>query len=72
MLRILSERTLDIEEELCECFIDWQKVFDRVNWTELVHILKGTGMDWRDGRLITKFYMDKNIKINWTKESHEV
>jgi hypothetical protein len=31
MLRIISERTLDIDEEFCACFIDWQKAFDRVN-----------------------------------------
>ena len=28
MPRIMSERTLEIDEELCVCFIDWQKVFD--------------------------------------------
>jgi len=28
MLRMISERTLEIEEELCVCFIDWQKAFD--------------------------------------------
>jgi hypothetical protein len=28
MLRIISEQTLEIDEELCVCFIDWQKVFD--------------------------------------------
>jgi hypothetical protein len=43
MLRIISERTLDIDEELCACFIDWQKAFDHVNWTKLMQILKGTG-----------------------------
>ena len=26
MLRIISERTFEIDEELCVCFIDWQKV----------------------------------------------
>jgi hypothetical protein len=31
MLKIISERTLDIDEELCACFIDWQKAFDCVN-----------------------------------------
>jgi hypothetical protein len=25
MLRIISERNLDIDEELCACFIDWKK-----------------------------------------------
>ena len=31
MLRIISGRTLEIDEELSVCFIDWQKAFDRVN-----------------------------------------
>jgi hypothetical protein len=39
MLRIISERTLEIDEELSVCFIDWQKAFDRVNWTKLMQIL---------------------------------
>jgi hypothetical protein len=32
--RIISERTLDICEEICICFIDWQKAFGRVKWTK--------------------------------------
>jgi hypothetical protein len=46
MLRIVSERSLDIEEELCACFIDWQKAFDHVNWIKLMQIPKGSGIDW--------------------------
>ena len=34
MMRIIAERTFEIDEELCICFIDWQKAFDRVNWTK--------------------------------------
>ena len=30
-MRIIAERTLEIDEELCICLIDWQKAFDRVN-----------------------------------------
>ena len=48
VLRIIAERTLEIDAELCVCFIDWQKAFDRVNWTKLMQILKGTGIDWRE------------------------
>ena len=33
MLRIIAERTLEIDAELCVCFIDRQKTFDRVNCT---------------------------------------
>jgi hypothetical protein len=45
MLRIILEQTLDIDEELCSCFIEWQKAFDHVNWTKLMQILKETGID---------------------------
>jgi len=47
MLRIISERILEIDEELCVCFIDWQKAFDQVNWTKLMQIIKGNDIDWR-------------------------
>jgi len=46
MMSIIAERTLEIDEELYICFIDWQKAFDWVNWTELMQILKRTGIDW--------------------------
>jgi hypothetical protein len=36
----ISDQTLDIEEELYACFMEWQKAFDRVNWTKLMQILK--------------------------------
>jgi len=31
LLRIMSEQSLDIIEELCAFIIDWQKAFDHVN-----------------------------------------
>jgi len=40
MLRIISKRTLEIDKDVNVCFIDWQKAFDRVNWTKLMQILK--------------------------------
>jgi len=46
-MRIISERTLDIDEELCACFIEWQKIFDLVNWTNLKQNLKEPGIVWR-------------------------
>jgi hypothetical protein len=63
MLRIISERTLEIDEELSVCFIDWQKVFDRVSWTKLMQILKETGIDWHERRLISNWYMAQSVKV---------
>jgi len=54
MTRIIAERTLEIDEELCVCFIDW---------TKLMQILKRIGIDWRKRRLISKLYMDQRIKV---------
>ena len=61
MMRIIAERTLEIDEEMCVCFIEWQKAFDRVNWTKLMQILKRTGIDWRERRLISKLNMDQRV-----------
>ena len=63
MLRIISERTLEIDEELSVCFIDWQKAFDRVNWTKLMQILKETCTEWRKRRLIRNLYMAQSVKV---------
>jgi hypothetical protein len=63
MLRIISERTLEIDEKLSVCFIDWQKAFDRVNWTKLMQILKENGIDWRERRLISNLYMAQSVKV---------
>ena len=63
MQRIISEQTLEIDEELSVRFIDWQKVFDRVNWTKLMQIVKETGTDWRERRLISNLYMAQSVKV---------
>ena len=62
MLRI-SERTLEIDEELCVCFIEWQKAFYRVNWTKLMQILKVTGIYWRERRLNSNLYVAQGVKV---------
>ena len=65
LLRIISERTLDIDEELCASFIDWQKAFYRVlvHRTKLMQILQNNDIDWHERRLIGKLYMDQSVKV---------
>ena len=62
-MRIISERTLEIDEELRVCFIDWQKAFDRVKWTKLMQILKRTGISWCKRRLISNLYKDQSVNL---------
>jgi len=35
----------------------------RVNWTKLMQIVRNTGIDWRERRLISKLYTDQSVKI---------
>ena len=63
IMTIISERTLEIYEELSVCFKDSRKAFDRVNWTKLMQILKETGIDWRERRLINNLYMAQGFKV---------
>ena len=58
MLRILSERTLIVDEELCPCFIDWPS-----NCAKLMQIVMGTGIDCHETRMISKLYMDQSVKM---------
>jgi hypothetical protein len=62
IMRTITERTLEIDEEFCACFIDWQKAFDPVNWIKFIQILEETGINWREKRLINKLYMDQSVK----------
>ena len=65
MLRIISKRTFEVDEESCACFIDWYKVFYRVNWAKLMDILNENDIDWHERRLISKLYMDQSVKVQW-------
>ena len=62
------QQTLDMDKEMCACFIDWQKACDGVNWTKLMQIVKGTGINWCKGRLISKLYMDQSVKLKLDQE----
>ena len=50
---------MEIDEEICVCFTDWEKAFDRINWTKLTQILNGNGIDWCERRLI----MAQSVKV---------
>jgi hypothetical protein len=62
---------LDIDEEFCPCFIDWQKAFDCVNLAKLMQILKGTGINWCKRRLISILYMDQSVKLKLVQGENE-
>jgi len=50
-----EEKEIDVVQEFCAYVIDWQKVFDRVNWVKLMQIVKGTEIDWRERNSSAKY-----------------
>src|SRR6218665_4003161 len=62
-LRMMAERTLENNQEVYICFVDYEKAFDRVDWKKLINVLKRMGVDWRDKRLIGNLYMEQKIRV---------
>lgn len=60
MLRIIAD-VLAVKEEVGVCFIDWQKVFDWVNWKKLFKILQEIGLDWKNRELIKNLYLEQRV-----------
>ncbi len=63
ILRMLGERSLEVNKEIYVCFIDYEKAFDRVDWRKLMEILRRMGIDYRDRKLISSLYIGQRVKI---------
>lgn len=66
VMRQLIERRLEIDDDLYVCYIDFEKAFDKVQWSLLMEILKKIGVDWKDRRLIENLYTKQTavVKLN--------
>lgn len=62
-MRLMSERSLEHNQSLYVCFVDYEKAFDRVRWPKLLEILKNIGVDWKDRRMIIQLYMSASVII---------
>jgi len=61
-LDLEEEKEIDIVQEFCAYVIDWQKVFDHVNWDKITQILKGTEIDWRERNSSAKYAWIRVLK----------
>ena len=55
-LRMLSERSIQHQQNIYICFIDYKKAFDRVRHKRLFEMLKDVGLDEKDQRIIYNLY----------------
>ena len=40
VMRMMCERSLEHGNDVCVCFVDFEKAFYRVNWVKMFEILK--------------------------------
>ena len=62
-LSILSERAMEFNQEVLVAFIDYEKAFDRVEWSKLMEIMKDIGIGWKERRLIQNLYENQKVVI---------
>lgn len=71
VMRTLCERSLEHDNDVFICFVDFEKAFDRVDWVKMLEILKNVGVDWKDRRLIRNLYMHEKAVIKVMQEYSE-
>lgn len=62
-LNVLTQRCRDMNVNVIACFIDYRKAFDCINHQKLIEILKTTGIDREEIRLITNLYWEQNAVV---------
>jgi hypothetical protein len=62
-MRTLYERSMEHNNKVYVCFVDYEKAFDRVNWVKLMGVLESIGVDWRDRKLIKNLYMKQSAYV---------
>jgi hypothetical protein len=71
VMRMVCERSLELGNEVFVCFVDFEKAFDRVNWTKMMEVLKKLGVDWKDRRMISSLYMEQTATVRIADECAE-
>ena len=60
MLRMLTERAVEMQKNVYVCFIDYTKAFDKVRHEELMNMLQDLEIDGKDIRLIRNLYWEQS------------
>jgi len=71
VMKIIIKRSIDYVNEIYVCFVDFEKAFDRVDWTQIMTILRSIRVDRRDRRLVAELYMTQDSVITIAVECSE-
>ena len=59
VLRMLSERAIEVQKDLYVCFIDYTKAFDKVQHEEPFHLLQALDLYGKDPRVLQNLYSEQ-------------
>lgn len=62
-LRLIIEKSLEIDKLVVIAFIDLEKAFDNVNWKVLFETLRKLKIDYRDRRILYQLYKNQTALI---------
>lgn len=62
-IQVLVQRCRDVNCNVFACLIDYQKAFDRVKHDKMIDILKNTGIDSKDLKIITNLYWNQTAVL---------
>ncbi len=63
ILRMLTERAIEMQKDLYICYIDYTKAFDKVRHEELMKILSELDIDGKDIRIVRNLYWEQTAGI---------
>ena len=64
IMRMITERAIEVQKDVFMCFIDYEKAFDKVRHSDLIEILQNINIDGKDIRLITNLYWNQQAAVN--------
>ena len=62
-IRTLCERSLEVQNDVYVCFIDYTKAFDRVKHGKMIECLSEIGVDKKDLQIITKLHWEQTAAV---------
>jgi len=62
-VQILVQNCQDVNKDVCLCFIDYEKAFDRVQHKKMIKILRGMNVDENDIKCIEKLYWNQTATV---------
>ena len=71
MMRMLSERAIEMKKDLFVCFIDYSKAFDTVKHEKLTEMLQMLNMDGKDIRIMRNMYWEQTAAVRIDGETSD-